>query len=132
MSKDKKPGVPTVKTTPKMYALKLGIGERIQFGNILPVKGSLSELEMAEDILKRVTISKKMFKDHGISEVKDGPMKGNLSWDDISEKSFKFIRAEVKLMQSTIKGLSDNGEVRANMLPLVRKVNKINTEPEKK
>lgn len=132
MAKDKNTGVPK---TPQieLFTVKLGIGDRIQFDRICPVEGSRAELEMGEELTKRVKIFPKDFEKCGIKEVKDEQGRTlNLHWDDIKEKPFQFTKPEVLVLQRRIDALDKKGELNINLMPLIRKIDAVKVTPEKK
>ncbi|MFA5166715.1 MAG: hypothetical protein WC449_05520 [Candidatus Paceibacterota bacterium] len=90
--------------------IKLNIFGRILLGNILPQKGSITQLLAARDIKKLVELTREEI---AAIKLRDGATPGSIEWDgtvpEAQPKDFTFKDSEIKLIKDTITDLSNKG-----------------------
>jgi len=112
---DKKKTAP--KTPIEGVKIKLSIMDRVMLPALLLKKGSMADLETAEDIKKKAKIGKEEE-----SEIKLKKSKAGITWNVSKDKIYTFSRAEVRCLQRSYGIADEAGEIMADMLNLCRKI----------
>jgi hypothetical protein len=101
------------------FSVSLGFSERLLLRNILPQKGSIAVMRIVQDVIERIEVTSKEWKQVTPSEVE-----GGISWDLEKEpkpKSFDFEGFELEVVTRELRQLSDKEELTAAMITLYDK-----------
>jgi len=112
---DKKKTVP--KTPIESVKIELSIMDRVMLPTILLKKGSMADLEIVEDIKKKVEIGEEERKD-----IKFQQNQGGITWNVGKDKIFTFSRAEIRCLKRSYGIADEAGEIIADALNLCRKI----------
>jgi|GEM_PF-2894413 len=115
---DKKKTAP--KTLIEGVKIKLSIMDRVMLPAFLLKKGSMADLEIAEDIKKKAEV--------GEAEKKDIKFQKNpagITWNVKKDKTFTFSKAEARCLRRSYEIADAAGELLTDMLGLCRKIRDI-------
>jgi hypothetical protein len=105
--------------------MKLTITDRIQLPALFPSKGNLIEVQLIEDIRKKVLIDQEVMKEIDFVGTPSGDGKISYTWKKEKETDLEvtFTKLELDLLKKCVKELDERKEVDVSMLELCQKIN---------
>lgn len=101
--------------------IKLGVKERIGFGNFVPEENDIITQTIARDILKKVSLGQAEMKKIGMKKSEDGGWRWKKEGPEIT---FVFTNAEIELLRQEVEKLDKQKKITLEMLPTCLKIRK--------
>lgn len=100
--------------------MKLSIKERILLSQILPKKGRLIEMSLANSIAKKVMMQSSEIEDYEIKDTDNG----GVTWNPKKaiDIDVEFTISEREILKGAVNKLDESGEISIDLLPLCDKI----------
>lgn len=107
----------------KANTIVLGIKDLFMIRELLPIKATLTDQILAQDIDKKVTLNQEDSKVVGLTSTAAGLITWNSEID--YNKEVEFSRAELELLDRQIKRKSSEAEINRDMVDTILKLQKL-------
>ena len=102
----------------------LSVMDRIHFPSILPQAGSIVEMELSENLSKRISFAPEEIKEVEMANLPDGRIVWNAAKAKLRE--FRFENFEITLIQEGIRILDEKKQIQPSNLNLAKRFKGIN------
>jgi len=121
-----------IQSLPGPIILELGVKERIQIPSILPTRGGMLDMKIAQEVIRKTELSIGEMAKLNMAQSTSSQGQPIITWNDdgakaIGKKRIELSKIEVGVMKKHIEGMDERKEIPLDLLPLAIMIDDLKT-----